>query len=153
MKKTITLNGREMTFKSSAATNILYKKAFHDDILVKLTAYSKNLKELKQMQSRIAELKEDKTTTQEVLLAEMNNMIQSDVFQASQVFTNETLPRLAYIMWVEANESQETIFGKLNDENYLFWLMDIDQDELLSVTGEIMELWQAGAKTTSKPKN
>lgn len=153
MKKTITLNGREMTFKSSAATNILYKKAFHDDILVKLTAYSKNLKELKQMQARIAELKEDKTTTQEVLLAEMNNMIQSDVFQASQVFTNETLPRLAYIMWVEANESQETIFGKLNDENYLFWLMDIDQDELLSVTGEIMELWQAGAKTTSKPKN
>ena len=153
MKKTITLNGREMTFKSSAATNILYKKAFHDDILVKLTAYSKNLKELKHMQARIAELKEDKTTTQEVLLAEMNNMIQSDVFQASQVFTNETLPRLAYIMWVEANESQETIFGKLNDENYLFWLMDIDQDELLSVTGEIMELWQAGAKTTSKPKN
>lgn len=153
MKKTITLNGREMTFKSSAATNILYKKAFHDDILVKLTAYSKNLKELKQMQARIAELKEDKTTTQEVLLAEMNNMIQSDVFQASQIFTNETLPRLAYIMWVEANESQETIFGKLNDENYLFWLMDFDQDELLSVTGEIMELWQAGAKTTSKPKN
>ena len=59
MKKTIKLNEKEMALKSSAATNILYKKAFHEDILVKLTAYTKNLKELKNMQAKVSELKED----------------------------------------------------------------------------------------------
>lgn len=153
MKKTIKLNETEMTFKSSAATNILYKKAFHDDVLVKLTSYAKNLKELKNMQAKIAALREDKTKTQEEVLSEMNALINSDVFVSVNKLKEETLPKLAYIMWLEANETQDTIFGKLNEENYLVWLMGIDQDELLSVTGEVMELWKEGAKTNSKPKN
>lgn len=153
MKKTIKLNETEMTFKSSAATNILYKKAFHDDVLVKLTSYAKNLKELKNMQAKIAALREDKNKTQEEVLSEMNALINSDVFVSANKLKEETLPKLAYIMWLEANETQDTIFGKLNEENYLVWLMGIDQDELLSVTGEVMELWKEGARTNSKPKN
>lgn len=142
-----------MTFKSSAATNILYKRAFGEDILVKLTAYTKNLKELKNMQARVAEIKEDKSKTQEEILAEMQTMMNSEAFISSQTFASETLPKLAYIMWLEANEEQRAIFSKLNEESYLSWLMEIDQDELLTVTGQVMEIWQAGARTTSKPKN
>lgn len=153
MKKTIRLNQTEMTFKSSAATNILYKRAFREDILVKLTAYTKNLKELKDMQARVAEIKEDKSKTQEEILAEMQTMMNSEAFISSQTFASETLPKLAYIMWLEANEEQRAIFSKLNEESYLSWLMEIDQDELLTVTGQVMEIWQAGARTTSKPKN
>lgn len=153
MKKTIRLNQTEMTFKSSAATNILYKRAFGEDILVKLTAYTKNLKELKDMQARVAEIKEDKSKTQEEILAEMQTMMNSEAFISSQTFASETLPKLAYIMWLEANEEQRAIFSKLNEESYLSWLMEIDQDELLTVTGQVMEIWQAGARTTSKPKN
>ena len=153
MEKVITVNDKEMKFKSSAATNILYKKAFGDDILVKLTSYTKNLKELKSMQAKIASLKDDKTRSQEEILNEMNTLMNSDIFISSQAFTSETLPRLAYIMWLEANTKIEDIFRKLNEEQYLFWLMGIDQDELLAVTGEVMELWQAGAKQHSRPKN
>lgn len=153
MKKTIRLNQTEVTFKSSAATNILYKRAFGEDILVKLTAYTKNLKELKDMQARVAEIKEDKSKTQEEILAEMQTMMNSEAFISSQTFASETLPKLAYIMWLEANEEQRAIFSKLNEESYLSWLMEIDQDELLTVTGQVMEIWQAGARTTSKPKN
>ena len=153
MEKTIRLNQTEMTFKSSAATKILYKRAFGEDILVKLTAYIKNLKELKDMQARVAEIKEDKSKTQEEILAEMQTMMNSEAFISSQTFASETLPKLAYIMWLEANEEQRAIFSKLNEESYLSWLMEIDQDELLTVTGQVMEIWQAGARTTSKPKN
>lgn len=152
MKKTIKLNEKEMTFKSSAATNILYKKAFHEDILIKLTAYTKNLKELKNMQAKIAEMKEENKSAEEKL-AVMNEMMQSDAFITSQSFTSNELPKLAYIMYIEANETQNTIFDKLNEESYMSWLMEIDQDELLTVTGEVMNIWQAGAKTHSKPKN
>ena len=156
MEKVIKVNEKELCFKSSAATNILYKKAFHDDVLVKLTSYTKNLKELKNMQAmeaKIAELRKDETKSQEEVLNEMNAVMSSDIFVSSQAFMSETLPKLAYIMWLEANTKIEDIFHKLNEEQYLVWLMGIDQDELLAVTGEIMELWQAGAKQHSKPKN
>lgn len=153
MEKVITVNGKELRFKSSAATNILYKKAFGEDVLVKLTSYTKNLKELKSMQAKIASLREDKTKSQEEVLNEMNALMNSDIFVSSQTFTSETLPRLAYIMYLEANEKIDNIFHKLNEEQYLVWLMGIDQDELLTVTGDVMELWQAGAKQHSRPKN
>ena len=153
MEKVITVNGKELRFKSSAATNILYKKAFSEDVLVKLTSYTKNLKELKSMQAKIASLREDKTKSQEEVLNEMNALMNSDIFVSSQTFTSETLPRLAYIMYLEANEKIDNIFHKLNEEQYLVWLMGIDQDELLTVTGDVMELWQAGAKQHSRPKN
>lgn len=153
MEKTINIGEMAMTFKSSAATNILYKRAFKEDILVKLTAYTKNLKEMKKLQEKVEALKATTDKTQEQILAELNELMNSDVFVSTQTFASETLPKLAYIMWLEANEKIGTIFNKLNEENYLAWLMTIDQDELLTVTGEVMDIWQAGARTHSSPKN
>lgn len=153
MERQITINEKTMLFKSSAATNILYKKAFGEDILVKLTNYAKNLKELKDMQAKLASLKDDETTTTEQKIAVMNEITSSEAFTFTNKFSSETLPRLAYIMYLEANVKVEDIFHKLNEEAYLVWLMGINQDDLLTVTGEVMELWQLGAKTHSKPKN
>lgn len=153
MIKAIELNEKEMKFKSSAATNILYKKAFGEDVLVKLTTYTKNLKELKNMQARMAELREEKDRPQAEILEEMNSIMQSDAFVTSSQFSSETLPKLAYIMYLEANVKIDDIFHKLNEEAYLAWLMEIDQDELLKVTGDVIDIWQAGARTHSKLKN
>ena len=152
MEKTIELNGKELKFKSSAATNILYKRTFKEDILVKLTSYTKNLKELKAMQAKANALQTD-TRPKEEIAEDLNNIIKSDVLEAVSTFSSETLPKLAYVMYVEANESAATIFSKLNEEAYLVWLMGIDQDELLSVTGQVMDIWTAGARNQSKPKN
>ena len=153
MEKIIRIGEKELTFKSSAATNILYKRAFKEDILVKLSAYTKNLKEMQKMKETVEALKTDTTRTEEETLAELNKILASDVFVSTQTFASETLPKLAYIMWLEANEKIGTLFTKLNDDNYLAWLMTIDQDELLTVTGEVMDIWQSGARTHSNPKN
>jgi len=153
MEKVITINEKEIRFKSSAATNILYKRTFKDDVLVKITAYTKNLKELKNIQARITELKNDESKSKEEIASEMTTLVQSDVMNELTAFSSDILPRLAYIMYLEANEEQRTIFSKLNEEAYLGWLMEMDQDDLTSITGEIMAIWLAGAKTTSKPKN
>ena len=153
MEKTIVLGEKSIKIKSSAATNILYKRLFHEDILVTLTSYTKNLKDLQAMQEKMKSIREDSSKTQEQMLAEMNEMLNSDVFTKAQTFQSETLPKLAYIMYLEANEGIDTIFKKLTEEQYLFWLMTINQDELLAVVGEVMEVWQSGAKTHSKPKN
>lgn len=153
MRKTIVLGEKSIDIKSSAATNILYKRLFHEDILVKLTSYTKNLKELQEMQNRIKALRGDETKSQQEIIDEMKEMMNSDAFTTAQTFQSDTLPKLAYIMYLEANEGMDTIFKKLTEEQYLFWLMTIDQDELLAVVGEVMNVWQAGAKTHSKLKN
>lgn len=153
MEKRLTLNETEMVFKSSAATNILYKKAFGEDILLKLTNYTKNLKDLKDMQAKLASLKDDTSKTTEEKVAIMNEITSSEAFAFTNKFSSETLPKLAYIMYLEANTKIEDIFKKLNEESYLVWLMGINQDELLKITKDVMELWQAGAKTHSSPKN
>ena len=153
MEKKILIGETEMTFKSSAATNILYKRCFKEDILLKLTEYTKNLKEMQKLKDKVDALKTVEGKSQEEILAELNTIMQSDVYVSTQTFASETLPKLAFIMFLEANEKIGTIFNKLNEENYLAWLMTIDQDELLTVTGEVMDIWQAGAKTHSKLKN
>ena len=152
MERTIKVGEREMAFKSSAATNILYKRAFHEDILVKLTAYTKNLKDMTRLKEEVDSLKESGKTDEQIM-AELNVIMQSETYLATQSFSSETLPKLAYIMFLEANEKIGNIFTKLNEENYLAWLMTIDQDELLTVTGEVMDVWQSGARTHSKIKN
>ena len=116
MEKTILLGEKEMKLKSSAATNILYKRVFHEDVLLKLTEYSKNLKELQKMQAKIDEFRKDETKPKEEILAEMNALLNSDVFKASSEFQSDTLPKLAFIMWLEANEPAEKLFSKLNEE-------------------------------------
>jgi len=153
MEKTITIGDKELKFKSSAATNILYKKAFKEDIIVKLSSYTKSLKEMEKMKETVDALKSDTTKTEEEVLAELNKILASDVFISTQTFASETLPKLAFVMWLEANEKIGSVFSKLNEESYLAWLMTIDSDELLTVTGEVMDIWQAGAKTHSTPKN
>ena len=71
MEKTIKVGEREMAFKSSAATNILYKRAFKEDILVKLTAYTKNLKEMNNLKTQIDALRADEGKTQEEIMNEL----------------------------------------------------------------------------------
>ena len=153
MEKTITIGEREFKFKSSAATNILYKRAFKEDILVKLSEYAKSIKELNKLKASVDALKNAEGKTEEEILAELNALMNSDAYVKTQNFSSDTLPKLAYIMFLEANENIKTIFTKLNEDNYLEWLMTVDQDELLTVTGEVMDIWQAGTKSHSKPKN
>ena len=95
----------------------------------------------------------DATKTKEEIASEMTELVSSDVFDEINSFSSDVLPKLAYIMYLEANETEITIFRKLNEECYLIWLLGIDQNELLNITKEVMELWQTGAVNTSKQKN
>ena len=153
MEKTIVLDHKQIKLRSSAVTNIWYKRAFGEDLLVQLTAYAKNFKELKALQDKITKLKDDNTKSKEEVLSEMNDLMTSDAFVTSNQFKDSTLPQMAYIMWLEANEPRETVFHKLNRDEFELWLSSMDQDELFSLSGEVMELWQSGAKTHSKIKN
>lgn len=153
MEKIITLGEKEMKLKSSAATNILFKRAFKEDITVLLQSYTKNMKELQAMQKKIADLRADESIPREQVLEQMGELMQSDTYLRASSFQTDTLPKLSYIMYLEGNEPVDKIFSKLNEEQYLYWLMEIDQDELSKLTGEVLGIWRAGARSTSKLKN
>lgn len=153
MEKTLEINGKEIKFKASAATNIFYKRAFKDDIVIRLSSYTKNIKKLQAIKNKVDALKADNTRSKEEVASEMAELVSSDVFEEISSFSSETLPRLAYIMFLEANTEANSIFSKLNEENYLLWLMGIDEEELLNITSEVMEIWRGGAKNTSTAKN
>lgn len=153
MDRTIQMGEKEVKFKSSAATNLLYKRVFGEDILLKLAEYSKNIKEMQKANAEVKAMQADESKSKTEILEAMNNYLNSDVFVKANEFQRDTLPQLAFIMWLEANEPAEKIFSKLNQEQYLFWLMTIDQDELLDATSQVIDIWQSGAKNHSKPKN
>ena len=153
MQKTITIGEKEIKLKSSAATNILYKKAFREDLTVILQSYTKNMKELQKMQAEVNALRSDTSKPQEEVLEAMNELMQSEVFLKASEFQSDTLPKLAYIMYLEANNSVDAIFTKLTEEQYILWLMTIDQDELTQMRDEVLGIWRSGARQTSKPKN
>lgn len=153
MKKTITLGEKEISFKSSAATNILFKRTFKEDITVLLQSYTKDMKELQAMQKKVSDLRSDETKTQAEVLEAMGELMQSEIYLKAASFQSDTLPKLAFIMYLEANETVENIFNKLNESQYLMWLMTIDQDDLSKVTAEVLTIWREGARTSSKPKN
>lgn len=75
MEKVISLGEKEMKLKSSAATNILFKRAFKEDITVLLQSYTKNMKELQAMQKKISELRADETLPKEQILEQMNELM------------------------------------------------------------------------------
>lgn len=153
MDRTIQMGEKEVKFKSSAATILLYKRVFGEDILLKLAEYSKNIKEMQKANAEVKAMQADESKSKAEILEAMNNYLNSDVFVKANEFQRDTLPQLAFIMWLEANEPAEKIFSKLNQEQYLFWLMTIDQDELLDATSQVIDIWQSGAKNHSKPKN
>ena len=152
MLKEIAMGAAVVKFKASAATNILFKRAFREDITVKLTEYSKRTTELKKLQEEVATIKASELADDDKL-AKLNEIMTSTAFVESSAFSTETLPKLAYIMYLEANVPVTEIFGKLSEEGYLTWLITMDQSDISDNLSEILAIWRDGARTTSKPKN
>lgn len=152
MIKEIAMGDAVVKFKASAATNILFKRAFREDITVKLTEYSKRTTELKKLQDEIAQVRSTDLSEDEKL-ERLNSIMGSQAFVESNEFNSETLPKLAYIMYLEANVPVTEIFGKLSEEGYLTWLMTMDQADISNNLSEILSIWREGARMTSKAKN
>lgn len=152
MIREITLGEVAVKFKASAATNILYKRAFREDITVQLTEYAQKANELKKLQAEIASTRSADLTDEEKLEKIQELMKNKAVVDAS-AFGTETLPKLAYIMYLEGNVTVDKIFGQLTEEAYLTWLMDHDMSEIADNLHDFLDIWTKGAKTTSKAKN
>lgn len=169
MFKKIEINGREESFKCSAATTILYKRLFGKSLqneMVKMGSYSKNALTLKEDLARLSErygLKSDDPDSENKIDPEAKNAYQeelinilseqTDAIMKISEMTSELAPQMAYIMWLEANKPQRELFKELNEESYINWLSNFDSTALTAISGDLFDLWNGTSKTYSKLKN
>lgn len=160
MREIIKIGDKEIEFKASAATPILFKRAFKQDLTQELAGYAKQYKEAKKLQEMIKTAKpedENETRTPEEI-AEAQEKIYLAVTQSPEFLemsskAADLMPKLAYIMYLEANIEQRAIFGKLSEEDFIFWLSEFDQAELQAHFTTFMRMWNGNSQTISKPKN
>ena len=149
MIKTILLGETEEKFKASAATSILYKRLFKEDILEILSNYSKKTKEIRELQEELAKVKElPDSEEKEAQLADVTSKL-----LPLNSFVNDFFTRFAYITWLEANVSVSEIFKKLTEEEFFAWLLAHESKDFTSISGELIKLWTENTKATVKPKN
>lgn len=144
MIKKIELGGKEIEFKASAVTSILYKRTFKQDLTSEFSNYVKKYKVVKSLQEDI--LNKDENEKIDVIshnaeILELSNSAQ------------ELFPQLAYIMYLEANVEQREIFKKLNEEDFIFWLSQFETADFQSHFSDFMNMWNENAHTSVKPKN
>lgn len=153
MEKLITLGGKEVKLRSSAATTILYKNTFHEDFLVKFSAYANTVKDMKDLYERLEELKNNTEMDADSKIEQMSAIMNDPAYIKNGEFLSDSIPKLTYIMVLEGTEKSEDLFRKLNETSYLIWLLSVDQSELTSIVGDVIELWRQSTQTLSKSKN
>lgn len=130
IKKNITINGREVPFKASAAVPRLYRLKFGRDIYRDLDALKKSMKEQKDNQN-VDENTEDGSTAP--LESSMD-------IESLEVFEN-----VAYIMAKHAVPENVP-------ENPDEWLEQFNTFSIYEILPQLIELWGLNTETQAKSK-
>ena len=150
MFKKITIDGKEVDFKCSAATSILYKRLFGKSLSTDIADMAKESAVAYKMLDELNKLQENKEENKEAilnLLAENQSLVQ--VTEK----TEKIGPQMAYIMWLEANKPQRDLFQCLTEEEYIKWLSGFDKSDMAGVYSDLLNLWNSTNKNYSKLKN
>lgn len=149
MIKTIVFGEKEEKFKASAATSILYKRLFKEEVQERLTEYSKNTKEIRKLQAELLAVRalEDSEEKQEKMQDISTKLLPLNSF------VEDFVPKFAYITWLEANCTNGEVFTKLTEADFFAWLMEHESKDFTTISKDLLELWTENAKPSVKAKN
>ena len=150
MYKKIEIKGKDVDFKCSAATSILYKRLFGKSLSAEVTAMAKESAKAYKMLEQLNKLQENKDENTEAILELLSE--NPALINVSQT-TEKIGPQMAYIMWLEANKPQRELFQCLTEDAYISWLSDFDKGDMANVYSELLEFWNGSNKSYSKLKN
>lgn len=158
MFKKIEIGNKEVDFKCSAATSILYKRLFGKSLTEEVTALaglSQQAFALRDKWEKInIETEGLSDTEKEEKTKELVDLLSSDNSILELATKTENLaPQMAYIMWLEANKPQREVFAGLTYEDYVTWLSNFDQQDLTQASGDLLDLWNRSNKQNGKLKN
>lgn len=150
MYKKIEIKGKDVDFKCSAATSILYKRLFGKSLSAEVTALANESAKAYKMLEQLNKLQENKDENTEAILELLSE--NPALINVSQT-TEKIGPQMAYIMWLEANKPQRELFQCLTEDAYISWLSDFDKGDMANVYSELLEFWNGSNKSYSKLKN
>lgn len=67
--------------------------------------------------------------------------------------TIDLFQQLTYIMYLEANFKVEELYHRMNVQEYIRFLMDIDNNAIIQKAREILAIYNGNSKTLSEAKN
>lgn len=156
MYKKIIYKDKEYTFKCSAGTDILFKRMFKVDLDSVYKAAVMGIDPNMDVQNLMNEVNEirngdrkDPKTIQKGLDLVKNHMEFLDTTSRLIEFIKE----FAYITYLEAKYEPKEISKYLNTDEYVFWLMEIDEGFFRSNTSEFQTFYTDNIHQNSEPKN
>jgi len=148
MFRQINVGGKDVKFQCSAATQVLYKRLFGKSLPSEMGKLAEAGQKAQKMTEKLAELREEDNNEKVIeLLAEDNSIMDLSAM------TQEIVPQLAYIMWLEGNCQQRDVFQGLTQEGFVSWLTNWEPQDLINSSAEFFELWNGTNKTNSNLKN
>lgn len=148
MFRQINVGGKDVKFQCSAATQVLYKRLFGKSLPSEMGKLAEAGQKAQKMTEKLTALREEDNNEQVIeLLAEDNSIMDLSAM------TQEIVPQMAYIMWLEGNCQQRDVFQGLTQEGFVSWLTNWEPQDLINSSAEFFELWNGTNKTNSNLKN
>jgi len=144
MIRKINVGNKDEDFKCSAATSILYKRLFGISLTTEITKLATITKSAEEVRKKLSNLQGQDLVD---LLANDTSLV-----DLTNTMT-QIVPQMAYIMWLEANKPQKEVFRALTQEDYILWLSEYEPNDLVTASGEFIDLWNATDRTYSLLKN
>lgn len=150
MNRKIEIGGKEIEFIASAATPILFKRTFGKDLTAEFSQYIQNYKEVKKLREDMTISEDDSDDVKDKKIEELTN---NPIISQLSMMAMDLFPKLAYIMYLEANVEQRELFRKLSEDDFVMWLMNFDSADLQNHISDFMSLWSGNSRTSVKQKN
>ena len=150
MFRNILVNGNETKFQCSAATGILYKRLFGKSLPSEMGKLAEAGRNAQRINERLHILREKEDTDPQELIDLLSE--DSSLMELSAM-TQEIVPQMAYIMWLEGNFVYREINQRLTMDSYIEWLTKYESNDIINISSEIFELWNGTNKTNSNLKN
>lgn len=148
MFRQINVGGKDVKFQCSAATQVLYKRLFGKSLPSEMGKLAEAGQKAQKMTEKLTALREEDNNEKVIeLLAEDNSIM------GLSAMTQEIVPQMAYIMWLEGNCQQRDVFQGLTQEGFVSWLTNWEPQDLINSSAEFFELWNGTNKTNSNLKN
>ena len=151
MYKTLVYDGKEIRFKASGATKILYKRLFGsspDDYFMKKSEVMTDPIVRKNVET-VQKLNGEGPEADAAALELMKN---KEYVQTTTEYY-DFVQQYAYITYLEANTEPLKIGPELTIEKYVAWLMGFEESFFRNNAAEFQKLYQTNIKPEVEEKN
>lgn len=156
MYKKIIYKDKEYTFKCSAGTDILFKRMFKVDLDSVYKAAVMGIDpstDVANLMNEVNEIRNGDPKDPARLQKGLNFVKDHMEFLDTTARLVEFVKEFAYITYLEAKYEPKEIAKYLTTDEFVFWLMEIDEGFFRSNTNEFQNFYTENIHQNSEPKN